>query len=345
MQEQYSPRDQLEVMIALAADFKESDGLCPAAKRLAALVDNNVDGVERTRLLEHLERCVPCHQEWLAASALARPRPGNILAFVRRSPAIKVIGSLALAAGLLLVIGIRNLTAPSGEVTTMTPATLSFSQGLMNTVYQVTRTPGEAWRDPKTGMGFRWVPGGSFTPCSRPDRLHPDDCREPPDAVRIDMEGFWLAETEVTQGQWIAVMGGNPSHHGACGENCPVDNVSWEEINRFVEHLNGETPGPYRLPSDEEWEYACRFGEKDHGDRDDAKAWQAANSGGKTHPVATKSPNGLGLHDMGGNVAEWSSTRNLRGGSITTPHVRCQDWSFPLMEKTHEGGLRLAKAP
>ena len=119
---------------------------------------------------------------------------------------------------------------------------------------------------------------------------------------------FEIGKTEVTQGQWRALMGDNPSKFNTCGDDCPVEQVSWEETQRFIAQLNKKTGKVYRLPTEAEWEYACRAGhdstycgEKEVGDM----AWFKDNSGGKTMPVAKRQPNAWGIYDMSGNVYEW----------------------------------------
>lgn len=119
---------------------------------------------------------------------------------------------------------------------------------------------------------------------------------------------FEIGKTEVTQGQWRAVMGENPSQFNRCGDDCPVEQVSWDEVQSFIKRLNMKTGKAYRLPSEAEWEYACRAGGNDEycGGNDVASlTWFKDNSGGKTMPVAKKTPNAWGLYDMSGNVYEW----------------------------------------
>jgi formylglycine-generating enzyme required for sulfatase activity len=129
---------------------------------------------------------------------------------------------------------------------------------------------------------------------------------------RVCVNSFYIEKYLVTQAQWQAVMGNNPSIFKECGGNCPVENVSWEDALDFIRRLNDQTGKNYRLPYEAEWEYAARSGGKQEqwaGTSDSnqlgAYAWFDENSGGKTHPVGTRRPNGLGLYDMTGNVWEW----------------------------------------
>ena len=123
---------------------------------------------------------------------------------------------------------------------------------------------------------------------------------------------FYLQATEVTQGQWKKVMGYNPSHHRNCGDICPVEMVSWQDVIEFISKLNTmEGEMNYRLPTEAEWEYAARAGTAtafsfgDNVEQIDDFAWFSGNSEDKIHPVGTKKPNPWGLYDMHGNVWEW----------------------------------------
>lgn len=141
--------------------------------------------------------------------------------------------------------------------------------------------------------------------------------------VSVPGREFAICKYEVTQGLWRAVMGNNPSTHK--DDNLPVDNVSWNDCQRFISKLNEmpefKEPGfTYRLPTADEWEYACRAGAKgDYCKLADGKeitretlgevAWFNDNSGSNLHPVGQKTPNAFGLYDMHGNVWEWTSTQ------------------------------------
>jgi formylglycine-generating enzyme required for sulfatase activity len=127
---------------------------------------------------------------------------------------------------------------------------------------------------------------------------------------------FYLQSTQVTQGQWKKIMNNNPSHFKNCGDDCPVEKVSWKNTQEFIKILNNmENTSEYRLPSEAEWEYACRAGTTtafsfgDEIERLDKYAWFGKNSGKSTHPVGTKKPNPWGLYDMYGNVFEWVEDR------------------------------------
>ena len=136
------------------------------------------------------------------------------------------------------------------------------------------------------------------------------DDREKP-AHKVTLSSFYICKHEVTQEEWEAVMGSNPSNFE--GKHLPVERVSWEDCQTFISKLNSITGKHYRLPTEAEWEYAARGGNRSNGYKysgsntlDDV-AWYYDNSGKKTHEVMTKSPNELGLYDMSGNVKEWCS--------------------------------------
>jgi formylglycine-generating enzyme required for sulfatase activity len=170
-----------------------------------------------------------------------------------------------------------------------------------------------------------------------------------------------MGTTEVTQRQWRAVMSaGNWKPSTFDGDNHPVETVSWEDALEFCKKLAEATGRPIRLPTEAEWEYACRAGETEDGgdgEQDLKKSgWFAANSGGETHPVGHKAANRWNLHDMHGNVWEWCEDlyspaapatlrdpvrsqqgppewRVLRGGSWSSEPARCA------------AGFRLGAAP
>jgi len=117
--------------------------------------------------------------------------------------------------------------------------------------------------------------------------------------------GFWMMESELTQGAWSTVMGSNPSHFASCGTHCPVDSVSWEEAQTFAKRAAQRDGVTYRLPTEAEWERAARGGQTHlYAGSDSARAVGWVASAGP-HPVCQLARNGYGLCDMTGNVWEW----------------------------------------
>ena len=180
------------------------------------------------------------------------------------------------------------------------------------------------------GMEFVGIPPGEFLMGST--SRHAYDNEQPVTRVRIS-RGFYLGKHEVTQSQWQAVMGNNPSYFENCGR-CPVEKVSWEDVQVFMGRLNARSGGErYRLPTEAEWEYAARAGtttdtyagnvtEPSGSDPVvNGVAWYNENSGDRTHPVGQKAPNGFGLYDMLGNVDEWVGDwyGDYPGGTVTDP--------------------------
>lgn len=178
---------------------------------------------------------------------------------------------------------------------------------------------GRTFRDCESCPEMVVIPGGEFEMGSRDGEGDEDE--HPIHRVRI--RSFAMGKFEVTQGQWRALMGTQPSGFRRCGEDCPVEEISWDDAKAFLARLNqkvaGRKDGPYRLASEAEWEYACRGGSHETycgGNHADAVAWFNGNSAEKTHPVGKKAPNRFGLHDMSGNVSEWVEdcwNENYRG--------------------------------
>ena len=212
-----------------------------------------------------------------------------------------------------------------------------------------------------------YVEGGSF------DMGSDDGYSDERPVHRVTLSDFYIGETVVTQELWIAIMGSNPSCF--IGANKPVEQVSWDDCQIFITKLNELTGKKFRLPTEAEWEYAARGGNKSKGykyagsNRFGAVAWHYDNSNDKTHPVKKKQANELGLYDMSGNVWEWcqdlydgsyyrvsplinptgpiiaSSRRVIRGGSWGNDAGCCRvsyRHSETLLGFSHIIGLRLA---
>ncbi|MFH1137957.1 MAG: SUMF1/EgtB/PvdO family nonheme iron enzyme, partial [Pseudomonadota bacterium] len=176
------------------------------------------------------------------------------------------------------------------------------------------------------GQKFVLIPAGTFTMGSPESESFRRD-NERQHRVTIS-QAFYMQTTEVTQGQWRSVLGNNPAAFSSCGDDCPVESVSWEDAQAFIRSLNAkEGVGKYRLPTEAEWEYAARAGagsayccgdsESNLGDF----AWYNYNSGGETHPVGRKPPNAWGLYDVHGNVWEWCEDRygDYASGDVVNP--------------------------
>jgi len=212
--------------------------------------------------------------------------------------------------------------------------------GVLPVTVPETETGGDVWTDPVAGMEFIKVPGGTFM---MGDIFGDGDDYEKP-VHEVQLNGFYIGKYPVTQGHWKKVTGNNPANFQK-GDDYPVEQVSWDDAQEFVRKLAEMNKGKYefRLPTEAEWEYAGRSGGKKEryagGDDIDAVAWYDENSGGSTHPVGKKAPNGLGIHDMSGNVWEWcgdwfgdypsGSVRNPKGPDSGSNRVlRGGSWNY-----------------
>ena len=227
--------------------------------------------------------------------------------------------------------------------------------------------PAKNFKDPLTGMEFIFVKGGCF---QMGDSFGDGGDDEKP-VHEVCVDDLYMGKYEVTQAEWQKIMGNNPSYFKGC-DNCPVENVSWSDIQEYINKLNQKTGKKYRLPTEAKWEYAARSGGKNEeyagGNNIDSVGWYDGNSGSKTHPVGQKQPNGLGIYDMSGNVWErvndWydgnyykngpknnprgsdsGQYRVLRGGSWDSEpqHLRAshRDWDEPALRNSG-GGFRLS---
>ena len=250
---------------------------------------------------------------------------------------------------------------------------------------------------------MKYVEGGEFMMGATAEQEGDADDREKP-AHRVSLDSFYIGETQVTQALWEAVMGNNSSdwkgenlviyYIGETqvtqalwdaemgnnssdwkGENLPIETISWDDCQEFVKRLNKLTGKQFRLPTEAEWEYAARGGNRSRGYKYAGSnnlsdvAWFGDNSGEQTHPVAQKQSNELGLYDMSGNVWEWCNDwfdsiyyssspqhnpqgamsgycRVLRGGGLCDDARCCQvsyrDFNFPGERDSYYGGMRLS---
>lgn len=227
------------------------------------------------------------------------------------------------------------------------------------------------WSDPLTGMAFVRIDGGSFAMGS-PEHEPRREAQER--QHRAHVAPFWIGTHEVTQQQWTRVMDANPSHFAGDATR-PVENITWHDVQTFLDRLNAHTDGGFRLPTEAEWEFACRAGSAtafaDGDTLDSTRANVAANIAdstagrGATRPVGSYPPNAWGLFDMHGNVWEWTADDHcpysagehaspscggplkvIRGGSwyFEADSARCAlRYTHAPSDKGFSLGLRLAR--
>ena len=211
----------------------------------------------------------------------------------------------------------QTVTISEGQTASISGSlTSSTSSSSANTLSSSSSSPsGNTITIPvKNGISIEMVKveAGSFNMGATPEMENPYDSEKPVHRVTLT-NNYYIGKYEVTQALWQAVMGSNPS--GFKGDNLPVEEVSWNECQDFISKLNAMTGKRFRLPTEAEWEYAARDGNKSRGYQYSGSntlgdvAWYSGNSSSRTHAVGTKQPNELGIYDMAGNVWEW-----------------CQDW-------------------
>ncbi|MCB0543391.1 MAG: formylglycine-generating enzyme family protein [Saprospiraceae bacterium] len=326
------------------ADFPESKRL-PELKR--AVESKSAEPV-RAALLSELE------------AAEGRQRAGNGHALRERDNAPARDSSLpAKAAGGKTPLQNRAELMPENA-----PRPVTYAQG-----------NGDARSAPSGRSGFEMirVAGGAFTMGQPDPNIGCSGCSGAECPHEVKVAGFSIGRYEVTQADWRKVMGSDPPNLQFKGcDDCPVERVSWKDIEQFLTALNKRLPAgkrPYRLPTEAEWEFAARGGNRSNGykfsgsDHVEKVAWYQVNSNNKTHPVGSLQANELGLYDMSGNVYEWCADvwmpypcdpvtkkdeagRAIRGGSWDYSNAHCRSTGRVKSASDFRGygiGFRLAR--
>lgn len=278
-----------------------------------------------------------------------------------------------------VTVKVDENTSTSSRTATITVMSASITLTLAVMQDGTTPTPSQGRTFTVGGVQFKMiaVEGSTFTMGATNEQGSNYDSDEKP-THSVTLSSYSIGETEVTQALWQAVMGNNPSNFS--GSNLPVERVSWNDCQDFITKLNSMTGEHFRLPTEAEWEFAARGGNKSRGYKYAGNnsigdvAWYYNNSSDRTHDVATKQANELGIYDMSGNVWEWcydwygsysssaqtnptgpasGSTRVHRGGSWTNSAKGCRTsvrsfrlgtsaWYYYPWHCDSQGGFRLA---
>lgn len=298
-----NPQNRYKTAKEMREDIRQLARM-PATRKVLALPDTNPNNNEITEGINN-------------AQTVATQ-------YFQNSNKFLIIGGISLFTLFILLLGGVGIGAIIWKIYFPTP-TPSSNVSTTKTPIPKSTVSGKQIKN-SIGMELVLIPSGSFM-MGAPDNEKDSAQDERPQHQVTISKDFYLGKYEVTQAQWKAIMGDNPSYFNNCGDDCPVENVSWDDVQVFIRKLNSKSEGKYRLPTEAEWEYACRAGTTSElAGNLDAMAWYYNNSGdqrlsgewdaaklksnnNRTHRVGTKQPNNWGLYDMHGNVWEW-----------------CQDW-------------------